>query len=839
MIVLFEHTVTSSGANDSSETWSFSAHEHSPEMCVAMNGSELHSLSLASMDRFWQLAGRRPAGKCAVASGCMLRARYVVATACRTCCHSSLPSAAAWIARPVRSASVRAVATVLLASAARLPTTIARGTTSGKDQSNSVGARHGSLKFRGVRAKATLLHRWKRLLQRASPRPVKAALVLLLILVALTCWGLVAPPVPGMETTVTDHAKPSLKSGLMWLMSQACGLHPSQPPQTGKTRDFLVLLGSTAIGLPLMQKLGVASKVLGYLAIGIVIGPSGFALISDIHWSETLAEAGIVFFLCEMGLELSLDRLKNMRRDVFGLGLAQFTVTSSIIFFVSQHLIGLSKVQACILGAAFSLSSSVFALQLLDETKERGTLHGRSAFGILLFQDLVVPLLLVLLPMLSTGSGKALFSALGGTGQNALLVVPLMLCVRYVVSPLFGFVARARSKVAMRALSFFAVLSMCYIFQIFSLSNTLGAFLAGVLLSETAYKEQVDAAISPIREDLLGLFFITVGFGIDLNLVLTRPILVLSNVSGLLLCKAIVATLVCRTAGMSFANSQQIGLLLCQAGEFSFVMFGIAREVGAFTPAQAKLLLTVTSFSMAATPVLSQLGRELSKRLQEDVADAETSRIDPADLKEKVDAARVTVLGYGRVGRVVTQLLDDRFIPWVAFDVNPRVVAKARAKDLPVFEGDLSDVVTRVLGEEKAATCFDARKLTVVTTAHLESSLTIVQSMRQMFPDMPMIARARDEGHAANLEDSWNTIPVLPASSEDTTLMNLPIGSQVLTSLGYSGTDADAVIDEMRLEVLNSEDNEGSESFVQLLQKDEKTDSEAASGSKQLPLPTP
>jgi len=388
-------------------------------------------------------------------------------------------------------------------------------------------------------------------------------------------------------------------------------------------------------------------------------------------------------------------------------------------------------------------------------------------------------------------------------------------------------------------LSFFAVLSMCYIFQIFSLSNTLGAFLAGVLLSETAYKEQVDAAISPIREDLLGLFFITVGFGIDLNLVLTRPILVLSNVSGLLLCKAIVTTFVCKTAGMSFANSQQIGLLLCQAGEFSFVMFGIAREVGAFTPAQTKLLLTVTSFSMAATPVLSRLGRELSKRLQEDVADEEKSRIDPADLKEKVDAARVTVLGYGRVGRVVTQLLNDRFIPWVAFDVNPTVVAKARAKDLPVFEGDFCDVVSRVLGEEKAATCFDARKLTVVTTAQLQSSLAIVQSTRQMFPDMPMIARARDEGHATNLETDFSTIPVLPASSEDTTLMNLPIGSQVLTSLGYSVTDADAVIDEMRLEVLNSEDNEGSELFVQLLQEDENAEAIGASDSEQPSVPTP
>eukprot|EP00442_Polarella_glacialis_P018297 CAMPEP_0115069104 /NCGR_PEP_ID=MMETSP0227-20121206/12371_1 /TAXON_ID=89957 /ORGANISM="Polarella glacialis, Strain CCMP 1383" /LENGTH=832 /DNA_ID=CAMNT_0002455467 /DNA_START=1 /DNA_END=2500 /DNA_ORIENTATION=+ len=649
--------------------------------------------------------------------------------------------------------------------------------------------------------------KWRQLCRSLSPRPVRNGLVLLLALLSLTCWGLLRPGQHALTSAAAAASAgsegPSIKSCLLWLIGEASRLQPAHTPAPGKMRDLLLLLGSTAIGVPLMRKLGVASKVLAFLAIGIVIGPSGFALISDIHWSETLAEAGIVFFLCEMGLELSFDRLKNMQRDVFGLGLAQFVVTSGVIFLVSQML-GLSKVQAIILGTAFSLSSSAFALQLLDETKERNTLHGRSAFGILLFQDLVVPILLVLLPMLNAGSGTDVISSLKSAGINALLAVgPLLLCGRYLLDPVFSFVAQAKNTVALRALSFFTVLGMCYIFQIFSLSNTLGAFLAGVLLAETAFREQVDAAISPIREDLLGLFFITVGFGIDLNLVLARPMLVLSAMSGLLLCKAVVTMLVvCRISGMTLGNSQHIGLLLCQAGEFSFVMFGIAGEVGAFTPEQVKLLLTVTSVSMACTPFLSRLGRDLSQAMQDP---SRAGAAGEGELREKVEKARVVVIGYGRVGNLVTQLLDERFIPWVAFDVDQDVVAEARAKDLPVFEGNLPEALQRTLGD-KAAGTFDARKVAVVTTANVQASSAIVMDIRKAFPDLTIIARAMGKKYAQDLDKNWNAVAVVPGLPEDTKMMNLPIGATVLRNLGYSEADAEAAIDDIRREALETED---------------------------------
>jgi len=642
-----------------------------------------------------------------------------------------------------------------------------------------------------------------------SPMPVRRALVVLVALFALTCWGLVTPGLQEAQSAVGITASavpPNIRTGILWLVQAAqAGLEPNAWTTANKGRDMLVLLSSIAIGLPLMQRLGVASKVLGFLAIGIVIGPSGFALISDIHWSETLAEAGIIFFLCEMGLELSFDRLKNMRRDVFGLGLAQFAITTAVIFSFAKMVLGFSQVQAGILGMALSLSSSAFALQLLDEAKERGTMHGRSAFGILLFQDLVVPFLLVLLPMLSSSGGQgAVFAAMRNAGVNALLALsPLFLGGRFLLAKMFSFVAEAGNTVALRALSFFTVLGMCYMFQIFSLSNTLGAFLAGVILSETAYREQVEVAIAPIREDLLGLFFITVGFGIDLSLVLTRPLLVLSAMSGLLLCKAIVTTCVCLFSGMSFANSQHVGLLLCQAGEFAFVMFGIAREVGAFTPQQAKLLLTVTSVSMACTPVLSKLGRELSTCLQQRRTPGAVKRIDfVGDLREKVEKARVLVCGYGRVGTLVTELLDTKFIPWVAFDIDPNIVEEARTKDLPVFFGDLHDLV------EREKVIIDSRKIAVVTPADTVLSLQAVQTLRQAFPDLTIVARAMTKS-AARTVKGWDAEPIVPGLPEDTILMNLPIGATVLKGLGCSDEDAESVVDQIRHIYLRDEDMRG------------------------------
>jgi len=621
--------------------------------------------------------------------------------------------------------------------------------------------------------------------------------ILLLSLLGTSFWALSKDPalLPLFNNVVaaSGHVWGLLREGFgrFW---QFAGFD-----KQSKGRDLLILLSSTAFGLPFLQKLGVRSKALGFLGIGMLIGPSGLSLISDVPWSEHLAEIGIIFFLCEMGLELSFERLQNMRRDVFGLGVAQFGLTSLVLFMVSRFFLGFSAVQSLVLGTAFSLSSSAFVLQLLDEAKERGTSHGRSAFGVLLLQDLAVPFLLAMLPMLSAGSTREALLAMRGAAINAGVSLSLlMLGGRKFLAQAFGFVAASGSAAALRALSFLTVLGMCFIFDLCHLSNTLGAFLAGVLLGETPYREQVDAAISPIREDLLGLFFMTVGFGIDLRFVLRSPGLVAGCVVALLAVKALVAMLVCLAYGIRFANAQQIGLLLCQAGEFAFVIFGIAREAGVFADEQSKFLLTVTSLSMACTPFLAKLGSFISGRLQSQIDDQLTLR--PVnwtqELATKVEHARVLVCGYGTVGSLITELLDTKFIPWVAFDINARVVTEARAKDLPVFFGDLPSLTSRAVGGRDQE-LLGSNKVAVITTSSESLAIYMVQRLRRAYPNLTVVARAKSASSAATIK-KLGAVPIMPEMIQDSKLTNLPVGLSVLRALDIPQEDAETLVDKIR-----------------------------------------
>ncbi|CAE8591376.1 unnamed protein product, partial [Polarella glacialis] len=364
-------------------------------------------------------------------------------------------------------------------------------------------------------------------------------------------------------TLEAGDAVPLLREGIWNVkerLQQGVAAVASNPHAFPSSSDTLVLLGSIAFVLPAMSRLGLSSSVLAGLMLGIIIGPSGFGIFQNTGWSETLAQIGILFFLCEMGLELNFDRLKKMWRDVFIVGAAQFSMTTAVIYLVAQSLLGLTQVQSFIVGTALSLSSSAFVRQLIDEKKERGTRHGRAAFGILLFQDLVVPFLLVLLPMLPhvrPGYDQSLFTIRQAVLRTGLALGIAAINGRLFLNWLFSFVAEAQSPVALRSLSFLAIFGTCYVFEAFGLPSTLGAFLSGVLLSETAYRQQVETVISPIREDFFTVFFIVVGCSIDVQLVFSHPLLVLSTVAVLLLTKSVVTGLVCYGAGLSVANSLQ------------------------------------------------------------------------------------------------------------------------------------------------------------------------------------------------------------------------------------------------------------------------------------------
>ena len=462
--------------------------------------------------------------------------------------------------------------------------------------------------------------------------------------------SLISMPRGGGRTVAANKAEDGLKATKKTFKEAFVELAAFM---AGPKSDTLLLLLATALITPVCKRLG-TSPILGFLASGMLIGPNGWGLINGIHTTETLAELGIVFFLFEMGIELSFDRLKSMRKDVFGLGLSQFVCTALAIAGIGK-LAGLPANALVVLGGGLALSSSAFVLQLLKDKDQLATRFGKAAFGVLLFQDLAVVPLLVVTPILA-GGGQGLAAAVGSAVLKASMALGFIAFAgRVILNPFFKTVAAAQSQEAFLGLILLTVLSMSFLTEGLGLSNTLGAFLAGVLLSETKYRYQVEADIAPFRGVLLGLFFVTVGFEIDVGLIASNLPLVGSIVLGIMAVKAIIATSLSLAFGLSLSTSQQTGLILSQGGEFAFVAFGLARSLGILDPNFTKLMLTSVSLTMALTPAVASLGGKLAKQLEEksDFTHYLGQDRDANEIKDSDDFA--VVVGYGAVGKVSEQ----------------------------------------------------------------------------------------------------------------------------------------------------------------------------------------
>jgi CPA2 family monovalent cation:H+ antiporter-2 len=379
----------------------------------------------------------------------------------------------------------------------------------------------------------------------------------------------------------------------------------------GPKSDALVLLSTTALNTPICKRLG-ASPILGFLLLGLLFGPNGLGLISDIHKTEMLADLGVVFFLFEMGIHLSLKTLISMRRAVFGLGGSQFALTALAIFGIAKVL-GQSTAAAVILGGGLALSSSAFVLQLLKDKNQLDTKYGRSCFGVLLMQDLMVVPLLVIIPILA-GTGEGVATAIGSALLRTTMALSAIALIGQFLTPLFDHVAKAQSQEAFVGVCLTTVLGMSFLTEGLGLSNTLGAFLAGVLLADTKHRHHIELEISPIRGILVGLFFFSVGFEIDLNLIASKTGLVLSTVAGIVLLKTLLAFAVCLAFSLDMVTSQRVGLVLCQGGEFAFVAFRMARSFGILDEETTKFMLTCVSLTMGLTPFLEELGSKLAKK---------------------------------------------------------------------------------------------------------------------------------------------------------------------------------------------------------------------------------
>lgn len=552
--------------------------------------------------------------------------------------------------------------------------------------------------------------------------------------------------------------------------------------------DALVLLVSTVLIIPLARRFGI-SPILGFLAAGVALGPNAFALVNDVRTTKALAELGVVFFLFEMGLELSTSKLNSLRADVFGLGTAQFFVTGAIIT-AAAIAAGITSQAAIVVGAALALSSSAFVLQLLSERGEVGTRYGRAAFGILLFQDLVVVPVLVLIPLLAaSGAASAVWRAIGVASIKAVIALAFIIFMgNNALQPIFRFVARARSPEAFIAVILFTVLGTSSLTQMLGLSDTLGAFLAGVMLAETKFRHQVEADIKPFRGLLLGLFFMTVGFSIDLNLAWANLSKVVSLVSGLLAIKASVIAAAGVAFGLSVGSALRTGLLLSQGGEFAFVIFGLGQKVGVLPPDLSQLLLLVVAISMAVTPLLAAIGRRISTELEKKRGLIGV-RMEDADTADARDF--VMVAGWGRVGQSVCEMLDAKLVRYMAFDMSPTRVIHARNKGFPVFFGDASrPEVLRAAGVERA-------RAVVVTLDDPEQALRAVQNIRREFEDVKVFCRARDAKHQKLLQASGATA-IVPELLE----ASLQLGGAVLLDYGTPIDEVSSLVEEARAESL-------------------------------------
>lgn len=561
-------------------------------------------------------------------------------------------------------------------------------------------------------------------------------------------------------------------------------------------QELLVFLLAPVVVVPLFRRLRY-SPIVGYLAAGVLIGPQALGLIGDAEVTHVLAELGVAFLLFAIGLELSLGRLRVMRRLVFGLGGAQVAATAVVVGLVAGGL-GADLPAAIVIGGALALSSTAFVLQLLVERGEQLARFGRTAFAVLLFQDLAVAPFLAIVLMLGRAEPSPLVALTLALGQAVLALALIVAIGRLVLRPAFRMVAQTRSPELFVSATLLVVLGIGWVTTKGGMSLPLGAFLAGLLLSETEYRHQVEADIRPFRGLLVGLFFMTVGLSLDLALVASRwpevALLVLALLAG--------KTLVLVALGLAFrqppADAVRVGLLLAQGGEFAFVLFGAAMDEGVLPDATGQILMATVALSMAATPLLAKLGSMVAARM------THPGSADLGTLQHEAEAVsdHVVIAGFGRVGQTVAKVLAAAAIPYVALDLDHARVARCRTKGLPAFYGDASrvDVLTAAgAGRARAAV------LTVDQPVAIDRA---VAALHQHFPELRIFVRGRDPHHGRRLAQSGATA-VVPEAVE----ASLQLGGIVLASIGATNHDAAQIIARFRegdyagLEAITGEDN--------------------------------
>ena len=541
-------------------------------------------------------------------------------------------------------------------------------------------------------------------------------------------------------------------------------------------KETLLFLVTAGVVAPLFFRLRV-SPVLGYLLAGVALGPYGLgsidlkapwlnALAINVDAIDRIAAFGVVALLFTMGLELSFERLRRMRYLVFGLGLAQVVVTTLILGTAAWRL-GLGAPSALAIGAALSMSSTAIVIPMLVESKRLHSLAGRASLAVLLFQDLAVAPLLVMIGAFSGGGerglGWELISTLVAAGLG---LAVLVFFGRLALRPFFRFVAETKSPEFFMAACLLVVLGDGLAAAASHLSMALGAFVGGLLLAETEYRREIELTIEPFRGLLLGLYFVSVGAGINPAFIVARPGLVLGLAAALIAIKGLTLFALGRGFRLPPRASAEMSLLLGPGGEFGFVMIGVALAGGLIDRALATALISAVAISMLVIPGLAKLGARIGS--PRGAADARQPEIPPES-----EASRVIIVGYGRVGALIGDMLDRHLIPFIAVNSNAGVTSRARSDGKPVYYGDAArPEYLRRCGLETA-------RAVVVTMDSPTANEAVVETTRRLRPDVTLVARARDADHARALYGLGVTDAV-----PETVEASLQLSEAVLVDLG-------------------------------------------------------
>ena len=545
----------------------------------------------------------------------------------------------------------------------------------------------------------------------------------------------------------------------------------------GDLVQVVALLGAAVIAAPLFKKIGLGS-VLGYLAAGLAIGPFGLKLVSDPQAILHIAELGVVMFLFVIGLEMQPSRLWSMRKDIFGLGALQ--VCACIVLLMAVGIgFGYPAPVAFVAGTGFVLTSTAIVMQMLQERNHLHTPKGQHIVAILLFEDLaIVPLLAIVALLAAQGEAVSLTERLQSVGIGFAALAALVLAGRYLLNPFFRLLANSGAREVMTAAALLVVLGSALLMQFAGLSMAMGAFLAGVLLSESSFRHQLEADIEPFRGILLGLFFLGVGMAVDLSVIAANWQHVLLAVIAYMIVKGLVIYGVARLLGTSHAEGLGRAILMAQGGEFAFVLYAAAASVGILDSETNAVLTATIVISMAVTPLVVAIY----------VRTAPKPEVDTSGLAEPENIENtVLLIGFGRFGQIVSQPVLARGYTLSIIDSNAEFIRDIGDFGFKVYYGD--GVRPEILHAAGAAT---ARAI-LICVDDKEAALKIAEIVKEEFPLVPVLARAYDRGHAIDLLKAGVDYQI-----RETYDSALSFGGEVLRALGEADETALQMVEEFR-----------------------------------------